>query len=59
MALKGREKESGDKRGEKEAETGKKMSERVYGVSGEDHVSVVSKHLPGTLKSHWKLLEIS
>lgn len=42
IALKCGEKERGDKRGEggKEVKTGSKRSERVYEVSGEDHVSV-------------------
>lgn len=50
MEIKGERRERGKER---------KRKERVDEVSGEDHVNVTSDHLPGTLKQHGKLLEIS
>lgn len=55
IALKCREKGRGDKRGRGES----KRRERVDEVSGKDHVNVTADYLPGTLKQHGKLLEIS
>lgn len=60
MALKCTEKERGDKRRRvKVVKTATKRKGRADEVSGEDHVNVTSDYLPGPLKEHGKVLEIS